>query len=677
MAAAAMQHMASNFAKLDKFKGVDFRRWQKKMHFLLSSMSMVYVLTTLIPEDGDDNPTVEQVRKRAKWDNDDYNVESSKKLWDSLQAKYMAEDVSSKKFLVSNFTNYKMIDSRPVLEQYNEFLGILGRSTQHKIYMDEAIQVSCIIDKLHPFWKDFKHTLKHKKKELTLIELGSHLRIEESLRVQDSDKPKSNNVVGPLVFNMVEHNNSSRNVAKLVTLNVIAKVLMLAAKPMVQAQRVQQMDDDVAWWVDSVATIHVCKDRCWFKTYESLNDESILHMGNELTTLVHGRGCIDLRAAIRLSNLKLKTLGKRGFECIFVGYAEHSNAFRFYVIKPNESVAINSIIESRDAIFDENRFYSVPKPSLRIPNGTEDIDGSVVLEEVTKEVVQGYACLREASRPSLHAPLSFDHHPSFIANHWMPLLRPWIQIEAHGLPTTRVNPLSPCSQSQAFDDASCADVELSTWTPKIFRPEFQLYLIEGTRDEVSDQHSYCFNVEDDPKAFDEAMKSHDVAFWKEAINDEMDSIMGNNTWVLTDLPPVARVSTIRLLIAMASIHNLVIHQMDVKTAFLNGDLDEKVYMNQPQGFIMPGNEHKVDLTKEFLSSRFSMKDMGEAIFNYFDSSPAPMDTSMKLMLNNGQAVSQLEYSMVGGCLMYVMTCTRSDIAFVVDKLSRYTSNPGT
>ena len=265
-------------------------------------------------------------------------------------------------------------------------------------------------------------------------------------------------------------------------------------------------------------------------------------------------------------------------------------------------------------------------------------------------------------------------------------------------------------------------------TPKSFGPEFQLYLIEGTRSEVSDQYSYCFIVEDDPKTFEEAMKSQDVAFWKEAINDEMDSIMGNNTYVLTDLPPgckplgskwifkkkmkvdgtvekfkarlviqgfkqksgidyfdtyapVARISTIRLLIALASIHNLIIHQMDVKTAFLNGELDEEVYMNQPQGFIMPGNENKVcklikslyglkqapkqwhqkfdevvlssgyllnqadkcvyskfdesgkgviiclyvddmlifgtdqnqvDLTKEFLSSRFSMKDMGEA-----------------------------------------------------------------
>ncbi|GJR90134.1 zinc finger, CCHC-type containing protein [Tanacetum coccineum] len=53
-------------------------------------------------------------------------------------------------------------------------------------------------------------------------------------------------------------------------------------------------DDDVAWWIDSGATEHVCKDRCWFKTYKSLNDGYILHMGNESTTL-YGHGCVELR----------------------------------------------------------------------------------------------------------------------------------------------------------------------------------------------------------------------------------------------------------------------------------------------------------------------------------------------------------------------------------------------
>ena len=57
--------------------------------------------------------------------------------------------------------------------------------------------------------------------------------------------------------------------------------------------------------------------------------------------------------------------------------------------------------------------------------------------------------------------------------------------------------------------------------------------------------------------------------------------------------PVTRISSIRMLIAIATIHNLEIHQMDVKTAFLNGDLDKEIYMEQPEGFIVPGQEKKV------------------------------------------------------------------------------------
>nr|GEV69454.1 zinc finger, CCHC-type [Tanacetum cinerariifolium] len=63
--------------------------------------------------------------------------------------------------------------------------------------------------------------------------------------------------------------------------------------------------------------------------------------------------------------------------------------------------------------------------------------------------------------------------------------------------------------------------------------------------------------------------------------------------------PVARISTIRLL-ALAAIHDLVIHQMDVKTAFLNGDLDVEIYMKQPEGFVMPGHESKVCKLKKSL-----------------------------------------------------------------------------
>ena len=53
---------------------------------------------------------------------------------------------------------------------------------------------------------------------------------------------------------------------------------------------------------------------------------------------------------------------------------------------------------------------------------------------------------------------------------------------------------------------------------------------------------------------------------------------------------VARITTIQLLIALAIIYHLDIHQMDVKTAFLYGELDEEVYMKQPIGFVLEGQE---------------------------------------------------------------------------------------
>ncbi|KAF3656105.1 hypothetical protein FXO38_14340 [Capsicum annuum] len=57
--------------------------------------------------------------------------------------------------------------------------------------------------------------------------------------------------------------------------------------------------------------------------------------------------------------------------------------------------------------------------------------------------------------------------------------------------------------------------------------------------------------------------------------------------------PVSRITSIRMLIVLAAVYDLQIHQMDVKTAFLNGNLEEEIYMEQPEGFVVPGKENKV------------------------------------------------------------------------------------
>ena len=55
-----------------------------------------------------------------------------------------------------------------------------------------------------------------------------------------------------------------------------------------------------------------------------------------------------------------------------------------------------------------------------------------------------------------------------------------------------------------------------------------------------------------------------------------------------------------ILIAIAVLHNLDIHQIDVKTAFLNGELNEKIYMEQAEGFIVMNQEHKLCKLIKFL-----------------------------------------------------------------------------
>jgi len=57
--------------------------------------------------------------------------------------------------------------------------------------------------------------------------------------------------------------------------------------------------------------------------------------------------------------------------------------------------------------------------------------------------------------------------------------------------------------------------------------------------------------------------------------------------------PVSRKDSFRIIMALIAHYDLELHQMDVKTAFLNGDLEENVFMDQPMGFSVEGKKHMV------------------------------------------------------------------------------------
>ncbi|KAK8670729.1 hypothetical protein V6N13_037347 [Hibiscus sabdariffa] len=145
---------------------------------------------------------------------------------------------------------------------------------------------------------------------------------------------------------------------------------------------------------------------------------------------------------------------------------------------------------------------------------------------------------------------------------------------------------------------------------------------------------------DEPKTYQEAVSSPDSEKWLEAMRSEMDSMSDNQVWTFVEPPegikpigckwvfkkktdmdgnvqtykgrlvakgyrqihgidydetfsPIAMFKSIRILLAIAAFHDYEIWQMDVKIAFLNGKLEEDVYMTQPEGFVTPENAGKV------------------------------------------------------------------------------------
>nr|GEU86579.1 zinc finger, CCHC-type [Tanacetum cinerariifolium] len=269
----------------------------------------------------------------------------------------------------------------------------------------------------------------------------------------------------------------------------------------------------------------------------------------------------------------------------------------------------------------------------------------------------------------------------------------------------------------------------------------ELYLVEGSRDQVGFQYSYYYSIKEYPITYNEAMKSPDIDFWKEAIHDEIGSIMGNDMWALSDLPPGCKPLGIdkfktrlqpkgfvmlgnehKVCRLVKSLYGLkqapkqwhqkfdevvlssgfLLNQSDkcVNRKFNNSGKGVIIFLYVDDMLIFGTDQNQVDKTKKFLSSIFSMKDMGEANvilgikikrenkgivitqshyikkilkkFNHEDCSSMStlMNPVEKLKPNTGKLVDQLEYSRAIGCLMYAMTSTRPNIAYAVNRLSR-------
>nr|GEW18460.1 hypothetical protein [Tanacetum cinerariifolium] len=181
------------------------------------------------------------------------------------------------------------------------------------------------------------------------------------------------------------------------------------------------------------------------------------------------------------------------------------------------------------------------------------------------------------------------------------------------IPTTRVHKDHPVTQ--IIGDLSSASQTRSM--TRVVKDQGGLTQINN-----KDFHTCmfaCFLSQDEPKRVHQAIKDPS---WIEAMQEELLQFMMQKVWVLDDLPNgkraiVARIEAIRLFLAYASFMGFMVYQMDVKSAFLYGTIEEEVYVCQPPGFEDPDYPEKVyKMVKALYGLHQAPKVWYETLANY-------------------------------------------------------------
>uniref|UniRef100_H3H8N2 Integrase catalytic domain-containing protein n=1 Tax=Phytophthora ramorum TaxID=164328 RepID=H3H8N2_PHYRM len=299
-------------------------------------------------------------------------------------------------------------------------------------------------------------------------------------------------------------------------------------------------------------------------------------------------GC---HAYVHVPKAKRTKFDARSVRCRFLGYSEHEKAYRF------EELESSRVLVSRDAQFMEDVFdsgrrdYHQREVVVIQDEETTDQDSSQSDEDDNEEEEE-----EEAARDEDFGPGN-KRHP-----------RTQSLEEVTEVPSAKR--YASQSRYQTLDEMSAAAQESQDFEAA--------YVVDS--------------VGEMPTTFKSAMESSDAVKWKDACDSKCDSLLKNDTWDVVPLPkgrkaigcrwvfrvkenqageierfkarlvakgfsqkygidydetfaPVAKFTSIRIVLSLAAKYGLKLHQMDVKTAFLNGVLDEDIYMAQPDGYV--------------------------------------------------------------------------------------------
>ncbi|XP_077248607.1 uncharacterized protein LOC143888156 [Tasmannia lanceolata] len=229
-----------------------------------------------------------------------------------------------------------------------------------------------------------------------------------------------------------------------------------------------------AWWIDSGATKHVCKDRSSFLTYAPVEDGNVLYMGNSSTAEVKGKGKVELE----FTSGKILTLTDV-----------------YHVPDVRKNLVSGSLLNENGfkLVFESNKFI--------LSKGGTFVGKGYMYEGMFKmniNKVNVYVYKLDS--------ISLWHNRLGHVN----IRKMHDRVKLELIPK---------------DDENLVD---------------KFFLVEGSRDKVSTSTMIDLKIEPDPKTHEEAIKYQDAAFWKEAINDEMDSIMDDMLIFGSDMDTITR-----------------------------------------------------------------------------------------------------------------------------------------
>ena len=312
---------------------------------------------------------------------------------------------------------------------------------------------------------------------------------------------------------------------------------------------------------------------------------------------------------VRVYNPQEKKLDPRTISGYFIGYAERSKGYRFYC--PSNSTRI---VESRNAKFLENDLISGSDQTQNLDSGNDQSGSQASTSSQRLVVIYAPQVQPGIEQQVIQDPQVVDHDQVDPADEHLPDV-----IE------------QPVEQHPPQEDVDPA-LRRSTRVRRSAIPsDYVVYLQES---------DYDIGADNDPETFSQTISCRESELWYNAMKEEMDSMASNEVWDLVKLldglraigckwvyktkkdslgnierykarlvakgftqregidytetfSPVSKKDSLRVIMALVAHFDLELHQMDVKTAFLNGELEEEVYMKQPEGFSSSAGEHLV------------------------------------------------------------------------------------